>query len=191
MKRGERYPVKIVHGGERLYIHPIAVDVYGRRNQIHFFDSPEFPPYDNDYLLTPSGLYHQCHNPVLLLCLKLVVVTWRYVFTGIPRGAWLWRWLWDTSVPFLAVDVYEDWFSVDGQLRVVESDDMTEAYYLNPSQKWLSTMMEEWVLHDDSFSTSSGGLREWYDGKKRDFLDWKRKVEEDKLSVVYLCSLDT
>ena len=205
------YPIQIIHGGERLFIHPIAVDLDYHKNRIHFFYSPSgLPPYHDEQVLNDHSMWYQTFSvrQLIWIAIRRFVVSVKRCLDNRNHNIWSnIQWLfkpgifllqWCSSVPFIASEVYGGWFSADGQMCVVEKDDECLSYtgYLIPSQRWLSEQVERWLTagyksyKGESRYDMLWGLKLHLD-ERHQFTEWRDQMQERELEVMYLCSLDT
>lgn len=185
--------ITVTEGGERLYIHPIAVDKDLRKNKILYFKGNEFPPKYNIYILTKSWfsqllfnkkkyLWYAYIKPFILTIKDTLINCWEWK-SKYPLKLFTQEFI-VGHVPIIAKDIFYGYITVHGQLELHDPDGWTDnTYYLTPSQKYLHKRMEEWLNKED---------QDDFDRENRqEFNEWKNKVTSEGLIIVYLCSLDT
>lgn len=192
------YNITITEGGERLYIHPIAVDYENiRNNKILYLQGEEFFPYENDCILEDSWLSRFILGKFERIKYFYYVFIKRFILTVKDmikdlikydnRNTTLYLFWWSYQVrhvPIIAKDIFYGYISINGQMCINDPDELVSSiYYLNPSQKWLSNKIKEWTKKTREYKFEQECLEE--------FLTWKQKVESQGLKIIYLCSLDT
>jgi hypothetical protein len=205
--------------GEDLYVHPYSVleNWWSPKHRVRWLKPEEFEPYPSrmqDYLWDTSGNYG-CH-------IWRRFRRWFWMGTGrwaasaahhfAYHSRWVWRnppwrrprdwrdwWLgWiDPSLmyPVLCLELYPGVLNLTGQLQVSDPEDLSETYYLTPTDKYINRRFGEVSRsYLDRACGEGSPLSDWEQGRLFDlgsFLVWRTKQEALKREVHYLVSLDT
>lgn len=198
-------PITITNGGgERLYIHPIAVEVgrYGaltsNKINILYLTTGEFRPNPSDYSCLDEGLLFRVvteHNPIYTLVkrlwylyIKRLIVSIKLAWSYKTSGLGWWKYIgpiYSCTFPVIANDIYEHQLAGFNQLVVQDKENLVEDYYMNPSQKWLTQQVDEWVNkkypeHDN-----------YHHRYQEHYKEWRDKQLKAGREIIFLCSLDT
>lgn len=152
--------ITVEHGGERLYIHPIAYYKPGEgRNKVIFYHPHEFPLYNTEFVVQsdrPSdyrNIYWYQNNWLrltwmlsggrLLNALRVAARhCWEFKDSDFFR---IFRYNLENGTPFLGVSMFEGYISVNGQIYLDDPQGWTDNSYITPSQKYLKARFDEWI----------------------------------------------
>lgn len=157
--------IKVVEGGESLYIYPVAYYSYDsskmEQNKILYFEAPEFGLYDTELVarwdykdyrnfLYKKGRFQFYWNMTVGRFLNAV---WQ-ASTPISKVAelswwkdfhWIFSYTLASNTPFIGVSIFRNYISTNNQLLVWDEDRLVEGpVYLVPSQKYLEQKFLEW-----------------------------------------------
>lgn len=183
--------IKIVEGGERLYVHPFSVARCSTA-AVHYLTDNECEAYQNDYLIKleryPPG--YKLHNLFkriwYFVGLRVLVGTKRWLAFQWNYTKRFWKWEIGSleqfillAEPFIATDYPELRLHVRYQLAVNDPDRISDVYYLNPSQHWIRNQINIGLI-----SNNLGHDQE-------DFVNWRKHQLELGRDIQYIVSLDT
>ena len=210
--------------GEDLYVHPYSTawDWSASRHRVRWLNPEEFEPYPSwmqDHLWDTSGNYgwHVWRRLRRWWWMGLGqwVVSAAHHFVYHSRWAWRnppwhrprdWRDWWVGWIdpylvyPVLCLELYSETLELTGQLHVDDQEELSETYYLIPSDKYINLRLKQ--NHADLLKRlgcqrpvldiGDPAVWQWDDLEDLDkFLAWKDGQEKLGREVHYLVSLDT
>ena len=93
----------------------------------------------------------------------------------------------ELTFPIIAADQFKDKFWVTGQLHITGSDrNLTDTYYLEPSQEYLDNRVTEFLQHEDSRNMDHYRYKIC-----SDFVKWREKHLELGNRIFYIAELNT
>ncbi len=210
--------------GEDLHITPIAVKEGVRyplqHNKVWYYNANEFAPYSHDRCLDyfwATGDISITRQVWYRTIKRFLVALWRtvsYHLHGIRWNKYFITdliWHYQTGVPFTACEIYPTAIHVRGQLSVSDPSNLTDTYYLVPSQKYLRQRVAEWIRYTrTSVAKYSKKNPNWQtpdeddDGNDFDyfatkcnledmqvFCSWYRQIRKHGYAVKFIAELDT
>jgi hypothetical protein len=194
--------IKIVEGGERLYVNPYSYKHTIGRQRIFYLESQERYPYPNDAII---GLMKQ---PLLWNMTPLQ----RMWYAGVKRlfvgmGRWLRfnfqmsrnpvDWYYTTlehfilqAVPFNAQSYPGIRFSLPHQLAIIDKDRLVDDVYVTPSDNWLQKEVDLWVAgpHPDSLGEDG---EDYLADEREAYKRWSAIEIAKGHKIGFIVSLDT
>jgi hypothetical protein len=93
----------------------------------------------------------------------------------------------DLTLPIIAADQFEDRLWVTGQLHITGTDrNLTDTYYLEPSQEYLENRVIEFLQHEDSRNMDHYRYKIC-----SDFVKWREAHVAKGNRIFYIAELDT
>lgn len=196
--------------GEGLWVTPVSYvfcDFWEEpkdRNKLKLYNTPEFPPFIDDFLKHPAH-HNYLHFPNLLrlyfwealkISTKQVISNSKYFFgnavfdSSFSRRSW-----WNNIYYYTRWGLEKDWFycrevypvtfHIKGTISIVDEFSYWEENYLTPSKKWI----EERLAGKDGYTLDDD--KEEIVESLEDFYRWKKEQEDKGLSISYITSLET
>lgn len=206
--------ITIERGGESIYVTPFAYSDsadHPSKNKVHYYQSPEFSPYGNDFILgnSFSGEYllgwdsfHTRRNALKRFWYMYPGRLLNAIKAGIKLAsrskikniAWITKTLLRTNIPFVATEVYDYKFSIPHHMMIVEESpgEYTDDYYLTPSQRFLEVELENLLAE---YVKIQPIIAENYELANKEnahaYLYWRVQMRHKGLKIGFIASLDT